>query len=171
MQALGRTLQVIGWLWFIAGIVGPVFGFDRLNFFPGLILIFVARVIRAQSARTQSSEPQAEDPQSETAAPERILNTERRQPPPSPSPQLPSPSPQPTASYTPERRPEPEAKSGKTSEERSELLERIVTAGRGEAEPESPEKPEPMAEGADRAPMSSEEMIARAHRRWDAKKR
>lgn len=166
MQALGRVLQVLGWLWFLAGIVGPIFGFDRLNFFPGLVLIFIARVIRVQRRRTEQAEPETQGVERETPAPERVLNTERPQ-----QPSAPSPSPRPTVDNAVERTTQPEPMS-EPSEERDDLLERIVAAGReGADEVETPEDPGPPPAPGSRASMSSEEMIARAHRRWDSKRR
>jgi hypothetical protein len=165
MHALGRTLQVLGWLWFLAGIVGPIFDFERFNFFPGLVLIFIARVIRAQRRRTEQAEPETQGSQRETPPPERVLNTERRQP------SAPSPSPRPTVDDTDEHTTQPEPMS-KSSEERDDLLERIVAAGReGADEVETPDDPGPQPAPGSRAPISSEQMIARAHRRWDSKRR
>lgn len=166
MQALGRILQVLGWLWFLAGIVGPIFGFERFNFFPGLVLIFIARVIRVQRGRTERAEPETQGSDRETPALERVLNTERRQ-----QPSAPSPSPRPAVDHTVEHSTQPEPMT-KSSEERDDLLERIVAAGREVAdEVEEPEAPGPLPAPGSRAPMSSEEMIARAHRRWDSKGR
>jgi len=166
MQVLGRILQVLGWLWFLAGIVGPIFGFERFNFFPGLILIFIARVIRAQRGRAEQAETEPQGSQRETPVAERVLNTERRQ-----QPSAPSPSPQPTVDSTVDRTPRPEPMA-RQPEERDDLLERIVAAGREVAdEVETSEDPGPPPTPGGRAPMSSEEMIARAHRRWDSKGR
>lgn len=168
MRVLGRILQVIGWLWFAAGILGPVFGLDRISFFPGLILIFFSRVIRAQSARTESREPQTEPEDTEPAP--RPLNTERHHPAaPSPSPQFDTAAPQPTREHVDEPLP--------PTGPRDDLLERIVAAGREITEDTTDEPvdtgqsigPDPDIRAG--KPMTSEEMIARAHRRWDSKRR
>lgn len=170
MRALGRILQIAGWLLFVGAIAGSILGDDRLSVFPGLILIFFARVLRAQRARTETSEPQGQKPEPEVAAPDRILNTERSQ-------QASTPPSRPQATYTPpapatepvqDVPEEPE----RTPEERDDLLERIVAAGREAADqPESAEVMPLDTEPEGPRPMSSEEMIARAHRRWDTKDR
>ncbi len=167
MQAIGRTLQIVGWLWFAAGIVGPVFGLDRFNFFPGLVLIFFSRIIRAQAARTASPQPETDEEEAaETMPPPRPLNTEREQP------SAPTPSPQ--ISYTPPP-PVPElvVESAEPPDDQSDLLERIVAAGRevGAETTEKTSTPDLAEPDMDHKPMTSEEMIARAHRRWDSKRR
>jgi len=165
MQAIGRILQIVGWLWFAAGIVGPVVGLDRFNFFPGLVLVFFSRIIRAQAARTASPQPETNEGEAETTPPPRPLNTERGQP------SAPTPSPQ--VSYTP-RPPVPElvVDSAEPPDDQSDLLERIVAAGRevGEEITEKTSTPDLAEPDMDRKPMTSEEMIARAHRRWDSKR-
>jgi hypothetical protein len=61
MAALGRLLQVIGWLWLVAGFALPALDLAEINPFPGLILIFVARALRTQAARNAPPEPAAEE--------------------------------------------------------------------------------------------------------------
>ena len=46
--------------------VGPVVGLDRFNFFPGLVLVFFSRIIRAQAARTASPQPETNEGEAET---------------------------------------------------------------------------------------------------------
>jgi hypothetical protein len=171
MAAIGRILQVIGWLWFIAGFVGPAVGFDALNPFPGLILIFIARVFRSR-ARSEMPPGPADG---QTAPQPQPLEVAR----PQPAQQAPPPSPKrPEARSTAEPKPEPAYE--RPVDERNELLERIAAAGRGAAEPDVPEpkrqgtgpKTEESKPGdVARKPMSSAEMIAQARKRWDRDKR
>lgn len=161
MRALGRILQVIGWLLLLAAVAERFVGSDRLSIFPGLVIIFIARVIRAQADRTQPRDPQVEEPAEEATTPERVLNTERRHQ----TPSAPPPSPQPA--YMP---PVPESEPlDEEPEETDELIERIVAAGRETAEEVEAREASTELE-LDHRPMSSEEMIARAHRRWDSRR-
>jgi len=160
MAVIGRLLQVIGWLWLVGGFVLPALGLADITVFPGLILIFVARALRTQAARNAP-------PEEEQAREERALNTDRV---PQPSPKPPPPSPQPVSIPRPaEPRPKPTAAA-----ERESLIERIAEAGR-EAETDLTESgPAPLDVTAPRGaakPMSSEEMIAAARRRWNTEGR
>lgn len=142
-------------MWVAASILIPMLGFGGLNLFPGIVLVFVARAIRTQAARNAPTDPEEVEPEPQIDSSERILNTERRQPPSPPAP---------AQSYrAPEQRPEPAAS------ERNELLEKIVLAGRETVEETSPGLDEraPEEEIDVMGPMSSAEMIARAHKRWD----
>ncbi|MGD2042931.1 MAG: hypothetical protein PVJ28_04715, partial [Acidimicrobiia bacterium] len=80
MTALGRILQAIGWVWVALAFFG---GFINLpfdpNIFPGLILIFISRVFRAQGARTTTAEQEEAETLEEQVEP-RVLNTERSRP-------------------------------------------------------------------------------------------
>lgn len=160
MTALGRILQVVGWLWVAAGILGPIVGYERVNFFPGLILVFVARAIRRQTAQRAPREA-GEDVRQPAETPERMLNTERVS--------RTRPDPEPVIRYR-------EAEEQMTLDEvdppappQEGLLDRIVSVGRDE-EVESVElESEPITGEGPRAPISSAEMIARAHRRWNRK--
>jgi hypothetical protein len=166
MAALGRLLQVIGWLWLVAGFALPALDLAEINPFPGLILIFVARALRTQAARNAPPEPAAE----EQAPEERILNTDRVRVEPQPSPKPPPPSPQPvTIPRQTDPRPSPSAPS-----ERESLIERIAEAGReAEADLTQPDLGEldVTAPRGSAKPMSSAEMIAEARRRWNTDKR
>lgn len=170
MAALGRILQAAGWLWVIAGIIGPIFGLSGFNVFPGIIALFIARILRNQAVQKELPDlgDQAEEPE---PTPPRMMNTERRRttPPPAPGPVASETMPEPAIGDAQE--PEADAPARK----RNELLEQIVLAGREAATEEAP-SPMPndevgMGEEEKRGPMSSEEMIARAHRRWDSKRR
>lgn len=172
MAVIGRILQVIGWLWFAAGIVGPAFEFDTVNPFPGLVLIFIARIFRTR-ARSEMPEGPADD--QTTPQPEPV-EAPRPQPAQQAPPSPPSrPEPRPTAE------PEPEPpRYERPVDERNELLERIAGAGR-QAAPE-PAVSEPRRQGTGsrseemkptddvRKPMSSAEMIAQARERFDRDK-
>jgi hypothetical protein len=166
MAVLGRILQAIGWVWLALGFLGPLVNLPvDLGIIPGIILIFISRIFRSQAARraSQGSEPPVSV---EEQVEPRVLNTERKRPEPAPSqPSRPAPETRPT--YEPVRsgspKPTPAAK-------RQEMLEQILVAGTEMAsESEEPrttiperEEPPPIAR-----PMSSAEMIARAHERWN----
>lgn len=164
MRALGRILQFIGWLWLFAGIFGPRFGLLDVGVPVGLILIFVARVIRNQAERTEM--PELGEETSQTAeAPEPVRETR-----PEPREETPSQPVRPTTRY---RSPAPEREPTERSEEGNDLLERIVRAGREvDDEMTLPQAGDESTTSEDmRRPMSSAEMIARAHERWDSKGR
>lgn len=157
MAALGRILQVIGWFWVVGGFLAPVAGYERVNFLPGLILIFAARAIRRQAASRQ--EPDDEPATEPEDAPQRILNTERVA--------RPAPPPEPLVRY---REAEEQAADEfeDISSEPDNLIERITSANRDR----EPEPIVPPALAGDRAPdtrLSSAEMIALAHERWNRK--
>jgi len=171
MAAVGRILQVIGWLWFIAGFVGPVFDFDYLNPFPGLVLIFIARVFRSRARSEMPPGPGDAQPapQPQPVDAPRPQPTQQTSPPPPKRPEA-----------RPTEQPKPEPLYERPVDERNELLERIAAAGRGAAEPDVPEPKrqgtgpkteEPMPGDPARKPMSSAEMIAQARKRWDRAKR
>ena len=167
MAALGRILQVIGWLWFIAGFVGPMFDFDALNPFPGLVLVFIARIFRARARGEMPPGP------GEGAGEPQPVPVEA----PRPQPRQPTPPPPPNRVETPPPEdPKPESKPERPVDERNQLLERIAMAGREASdEPAAPkrEKKEDDSKpsGMVRTPMSSAEMIAQARKRWDSNKR
>lgn len=171
MAAIGRILQVIGWFWFLAGIVGPAFDFDTVNPFPGLVLIFIARIFRT---RARSEMPKGTADGQTPPQPEPV-----EAPGPQPAQQAPPfppsrPEPRPTAE------PEPEPQYERPVDERNELLERIAAAGRQAAPEPAVSEPRPQGTGsrseetkpteAVRKPMTSAEMIARARERFDREK-
>lgn len=161
MAALGRILQIAGWLWVILGFAGSFFGFLSLSFVPGIILVFIARIIRNQAARQEIPELEGSDEEPEPVAspPERMMNTERQR-------QAERSSPEPAVVEIERQR--------DTSLNRNQLLGQIVSAGRETVEEEvvaEHDLDEPVDTGAARKPMSSAEMIARAHERWDSKPR
>lgn len=169
MAALGRILQIVGWLWLIGGFFGSIFGLISLNLLPGIILVFVARVIRNQAETREmpdlgeqtSAEPQ-EQPATRTAETSR-----QRQPAPSPEPYvLETPS-----RREPDRAPQP---SPKSAPRRRDLLEEVVGLDPDrddDASEETARSSDQMTDTEERRPMSSAEMIARAHERWDSDRR
>lgn len=164
MAALGRILQVVGWLWVAAGIAARFFDVVDLSVFPGIVLVFIARMLRTQAARRELPDLQSGDggvtDTVEPAPVERQLNTDRqRQTEPPPLTVYTNPDPAPEPELEPEPEPEPERVGS------SELLERIASAAKsGGVEPVKTDEP---ADEEGRTAMSSEEMIARAHKRWD----
>jgi hypothetical protein len=158
MAGIGRTLQIIGWLWLIAGFVGPRAGLPDVGIFPAFVLIFISRIFRKQARRNAPEEPD-EEVEAEPPTPDRVLNTERAP--------RPSPSPEPVVRYF---EPEPESDPEPEQAERNELLERIALAGRdATTEEDSPTDAEDAAADAIdvSGSMSSAEMIAQARKRWD----
>jgi hypothetical protein len=179
MAGLGRLLQIAGWLWLVGGFVLPALGLADITVFPGLILIFLARALRTQAARNAPPEP---DEVEQAPEPERILNTDRPRVEPKPPPK---PSPQPvTIPQQSELSPQPTRPTSRES-----VIERIAAAGReveadltkpGPTKPDvtkpgltksDRDEPDVTAPRGETKPMSSEEMIAAAHRRWNADKR
>lgn len=168
MAALGRILQIVGWLWLIGGFIGSLIGFISLNLLPGIILVFVARVIRKQAERTEmpelgdgSVEEQQQEAHQQVARQPAAREPEPREQYPRRSP------PEPYVVSVPE-----EPSRERPQETSQEMLERIVGIER--AAPDEGE-PVPATETAaverPRKPLSSAEMIARAHERWDSKDR
>jgi hypothetical protein len=159
MAAFGRILQIVGWFWVVGGFLAPMAGYERINILPGLILIFGARAIRRQAASRQ--EPDEEPAIDAEEAPQRILNTERVP--------RPAPPPEPAVRY---RAAEEQAADelDHIFLEPDNLIERITSAT-GDRDRE----PDPVVSSAmtgDQPPdtrLSSAEMIARAHERWDRK--
>lgn len=161
MGVLGRILQVVGWLWVVAGFFGPIAGFSVGSFLPGLIILFVARVLRTQAARRQRME---EDDQ--TVERPRVARSAR---PPSPATRpKPVAMPTKTSNETRDETRSDDQSESPPSSDRQETLEQIFLAGR-ELEDED-EPPESLLGGDDTAiPLTSAEMIARARARWDKK--
>jgi hypothetical protein len=163
MAAVGRILQVIGWIWLALGFFGSLINLPvDLDILPGIVLIFIARIFRAQAARRAPEESEAPTTGESQPRPS-PLNTERsrsRVPPPEPTPPA-RPTPEPVLLEPPQ--PSPETK-------RKEMLDQILVAGTELAtESSPPETGSPAEEEAPEPtrPMSSAEMIARAHERWD----
>lgn len=169
MAALGRILQIAGWLWLIGGFFGSIFGLISINLLPGIILVFVARVIRNQANKREmpdlGEQPSVEQ-QQQPAAPTTETPRQRQ----------PSPSPEPYVLETPSRRepahePQP---SPKPAPRRRDLLEEIVGLDPerdDDASEETPMTSDQMTGTEERRPMSSAEMLARAHERWDSDRR
>lgn len=167
MAFLGRLLQFLGWAWAAAGFFAPMAGVEGPPILVGLILVFVARAIRAQAARREVDE-QAEEtvPQTVTEPVDRPLNTERTrapEPPPRPEPVVSAPGPEPEPVVLPS-----------LAEGDEDLIDRIARAGRADTRTGTSGKRVDAAKHTSeprRTPMSSEEMIAAARKRWDSKPR
>lgn len=167
MAALGRILQIVGWLWLIGGFFGSIFGFISLNLLPGIILVFVARVIRNQ-ANTREMPDLGEQPSVEQQQRPATPTAE------TPPQRQPSPSPEPYILENPSRREPPEPQPNpKPAPRRRDLLEEVVGLDPedDDAGEETPKTSDQMTDTEQRRPMSSAEMIARAHERWDSKDR
>lgn len=168
MAALGRILQVVGWLWVIAGLVGPALGFWDLSFIPGVVVVFLARILRTQAERRElpDLDRREETEEATQPPPARLMNTERQR-----LEQQARPQPA-MIEHEPMSDPEP---IGQPTSKRNQLLDQIVTAGREVEEEMSAPQREDRAEPVDAPdtpkPMSSDEMIARARKRWDSKPR
>lgn len=159
MTLLGRILQTVGWVWLALGFFGPIFSLPiRLNIFPAIIILFVARILRSQGARNAPEEPEQVQPVEQEPQP-RALNTDRVRT------EVASPQKTPPAAPAaqPPRAQTPEAK-------RQEMLEQILVAGTDLAAETAVPEPGAGAETelpGSTQPMSSAEMIAQAHKRWN----
>lgn len=159
MTVLGRILQAIGWIWLALGFFGPAFDLPiQPNIFPGIIILFLARILRSQGQRSAPEEPAEARPVEQEPQP-RALNTERIR-----TPETPSQKPPPSSPVTHSTRaPSAEAR-------RQEMLEQILVAGTDLATEAASPEPSPVADEevpATPSPMSSAEMIAQARKRWN----
>lgn len=154
MAALGRILQILGWLWVIAGFVGPRLDLPIPTFsvLPGIILIFIARALRRR-ARRQMPELPTGRPEPEPMPPERTLNTERQKT-----------SPLPPRPVERELEPDPP----RSDEDHNELLEKILGANEEMEKPATPTRVTPTRPDT-KTPLTSAEMVAEARKRWDRK--
>lgn len=149
MSSLGRVIGWIGWLWVVAGILGPAIGLPQLNVFPGFILVLVGRVFRQRRERQpMESLGVGEAPE----VPERPLLTDVRRS---------APAPRRAEPLVYRAEPEPEPPS------RDDQLEQILSP-RPEVEIDEVMEA-PAAEVPEDTPLSSAEMIARARDRYNRK--
>lgn len=153
MRAIGRILQVIGWIWIAAGFIGPIFGLDVGSFFPGIIVLFVSRFLRGQTARQEKEDEQVEASEQTKASPP----VQGR---PVPTPASPPPRPEPVVvkSFDP---PEMEPESS-LEDVRAEVAGIFAATLSGESADSDVSRPE-----GEFRPKSSAEMIAEARRRWN----
>jgi hypothetical protein len=125
-----------------------MFGWGDLGFLPGLALLLIGVVLRRAAAQQQSESDEVEE-----APPARALNTDRIVSQPLPTrPVL--------------HRPEPplvEPPSGRRDEPVSQIFRSMERAA--DAEPETP-TPDIESSTPSPRPMSSDELIAQARRRW-----
>ena len=163
MAVIGRILQAIGWIWLALGFLGPLLNLPiDLGIFPGIILIFISRIFRTRAARKAPEEAEAQASVEEQVEP-RVLNTERPRPRPAQPEPGTRPTPEPARSEAP--KPVPETK-------RQEMLEQILISGTGVADGSATRNTDEVDTGRDESaapsqPLSSAEMIARAHQRWN----
>lgn len=152
-------------------------GYEGVNLFPGLILIFVARVIRTRVARRAPPELD-EAAGMEDSRPERVLNTERVSRTPEPPPPDPVVRYQRAGAQTTVDDDDDEGEFERG--ERDHLIERIAHAGRETATGKETAadrsssgptlESERLAGEHRKKPMTSAEMLAQAHKRWDRKR-
>jgi hypothetical protein len=160
MAFISRLIQGAGWLWIAAGIASQMFDFGDISWFPGIILIFISRILRTQVSRQPQPDqvelPVKQPPVMEVpvpSVPERPLNTERR----------PEPAPTPPVQKPPAPKPL-EVKKPPV------VMEPIGLEEPDTSEPEPAEMPKLDLERTPRSMKSSEEMIAEARRRWDRRR-
>jgi hypothetical protein len=112
MRSISRVLSGLGALLVIAGILGPIIGFDGGQIFPGIVLLFIGRALakQATTAGTKGEEPVTQrvlnTVRTRTTPPARSTSPPRRSPPraagsamaPPPETTQPGPSAEPTKS-------------------------------------------------------------------------
>jgi hypothetical protein len=154
----------------VAGILGPIIGFDGNGFLPGIVLLFIGRAMSKQ-ARTQSAEA-GDEPVAQ-----RALNTVRAKtmpPPPRPTPP-PRRTPPPPSNEPAQAKPMPVAEpkpmriepveSAPGPVQKQGMLESVLLAGSELADKKDIE----MTESRPMEPttrMTSDEMIAEARKKW-----
>lgn len=151
------------------GFLGPFLDLPvDLNILPGIALVFVSRILRAQAARREPVDFGESAPAETAPEPRRPLNTERA---PSPQPRTEEPRPAPGPATRPRPAPAPSPSpvetEGKSTPERGDLEKRLFAAGMQLAGPSEPEVTPSTEEMEVGRPLSSAEMIARAHERWN----
>jgi hypothetical protein len=146
MRGISRLLGALGALLIVAGVLGPIIGFNSGGIFPGIVLLFIGRAMAKQATRTGTG----------------------RGPSGSKPPPVPVRSKRPSATRTPPRRtppvrrkaPErPTAQPAPEPAQRQSMLESILLAG-SELTYETAEGDDASAETEDTPRMTSEEMIA-----------
>lgn len=162
MRVFARTIGALGLLLVLAGIFGPITGLTDIGVVPGMLLLFMARVVSKQAKRAEREAEGREPPQ-------RVLNTERtsatapRLPVPEPSqPPRPvrPPSPPPPPKTAP---PEPAAAEPGTGEKES-IFDSILLAGSELASEKETDVEDQSPSGPGH--KSSGDMIADARKRW-----
>lgn len=174
MRGVSRVLSALGVLLVIAGILGPIFGFDGGSFFPGIVLLFIGRVMAKQATGTGSTAG------GEESTPQRVLNTVRAKTPPPPPPSPPrrqppparkEPEPSPTPTYRIEPEPPPKTSTKPAPAGKQRMLESLLLAGSELADQKEDGTSETgevsgTGEVGPKPRMTSEEMIAEARKRW-----
>lgn len=146
---MGRILQIIGWIWVAFGFFGPTVNLPGIPWFPGFILVFISRILRANARRR---EPDLHHADAETPTP----NVARR-----PDP----PKPQERPSQTPKPPPQPVVVEPSRGEIEARLFESMNEMSDG-ADPAEVDELLEQINQMDR-PKSSAEMIAEARERWN----
>ncbi|HEU4320065.1 MAG TPA: hypothetical protein VFS66_08280 [Acidimicrobiia bacterium] len=146
MAALGRILQIIGWLWVAFGVLGPMFGLPGFPWFAGLILLLISRVVRARASQMERDALGDDTP---------VPNVER-----TPDPPKTRANPAPMTA-----RPAPIV----VEPSRTEIEQKLVATMRDEIDTtDQDEVDELLAQIHDVGrPKSSAEMIAEARQRWN----
>lgn len=159
MAIVGRILGIAGSVWIALGLFGHLINVPNVNPLPGIVLLFVAGVLRKQSSANRGT--QDEDGQ---AMPVRAPTT-RRAPRPDPTP----------PSKTGVSKPAPSASQRVVKPVAMGEGEKMVTMDdehlAGETSPDRDTMALPYDEEADSyhsgQALSSSEMIAQARRRWN----
>lgn len=155
MRGFSRLIVALGGLLVIAGILGPIIGFPDVGIFPGVVLLFFGRIMSKQAAGSGRTSERVRP------APQRVLNTDRKTRPAPPPPPRRQPPPRP---------PEPKQEPEPIREE--VMLESILLAGSSLADQKEREEGEGKIEELElgeieaKQPMSSQEMISEARKRW-----
>ena len=146
MAVLGRILQILGWLWVAFGVFGPLLDLPNISWFPGLILVFLSRIVRTQVARRSRAEEQDDTP---------IPNVERPPDPPKTQSRPAPAAPQPTPVVV-----EPS---------RQEIEQVLLDSMREKADVPDPVVVDQLSSHVDdvERPKTSAEMIAEARQRWN----
>ncbi len=164
MRPVGRIITTIGILLIALAVVGGAVGWTQFGPVPGIVLIFMGRALAKQARRSDPSMDdlsKAPSPAPQAARPAPVPRTPPQQPTLRPKPTTASKPPAPTRVSAP--RPTSEPEKAVTMGALHDALADIVD----EREPSPPSPPmEIVADGGEFAPMSSEEMIARARERW-----
>lgn len=155
----------------VAGILGPIIGFDGNGFLPGIVLLFIGRAMSKQ-ARTQSAgagnEPVAQRALNTVRAktmppPPRPTSSPGRTAPPPPKEPAQMAKPPPSAEPKPMRSEPP--KSTTAPAQKQSMLESVLLAGSELADQKDTETTESRPlEPTTR--MTSDEMIAEARKKW-----
>lgn len=164
MAKVGRLLGIVGFIWLALGLMSPFIDIPNVNILPGIILLFVARMIGRQASEAGRNRPGGGVEQKPAG---RVLNTQRDRP------SQPTFTPEPASRKPPPPAPlESVGPAVKSDQEKREILEEIFVSD-DEAMMEEPAMPLAPEDDTDSfhsgQSLSSDEMIAQARRRWKRK--